>query len=211
MEVLRRDFEDHTGYSLSASYGSTGKHYAQIVNGAPFSVFLAADVERPRLLESSGSAVAGTRFTYAVGKLVLWTAGEEGMENGLLRLREGQFRFIAIANPATAPYGHAAQQALSRLGLWEALQPQIVRGENIGQAYGFVRSGNAELGLLAWSQLRPGEDIDDSAWLVPEHLYDPIEQQAVLLVDGEASRAFLDFIRSDRAASVIRDHGYSVP
>ena len=210
MEVLAQKFQDETGYALSLSYGSTGKHYAQIINGAPFAVFLAADVERPLRLEKAGIARPGSRFTYAVGKLVLWSAhGDIG--NGEQVLREGRFRFIAIANPSTAPYGLAAQQVLSRLDLWDALESRIVRGENIGQAYAFVRSGNADYAFLAWSQIKPRQDLGGSVWQVPEHLYDPIEQQAVLLDDSEAAQALRAFLRDEPAVSVIRDHGYTVP
>lgn len=212
MELLVRDFEDLTGHQLSVSYGSTGKHYAQILHGAPFGVFLAADAERPRRLEAEGLAVAGSRFTYAIGRLVLWSPRPGQLEDGARALAEGEFRFLAIANPLTAPYGLAAEQVLQRLGLWASLQSRIVRGENIGQAFAYVKSGNAELGFVALSQLAGVDESErGSMWLVPEELHDPIEQQAVQLADSEAARAFLDFLRGERAAAVIRAKGYALP
>lgn len=210
MEVLAQAFEDATGHDLAVSYGSTGKHYAQILNGAPFELFLAADVEHPRRLEAEGMAFSGSRFTYAMGKLVLWSPQPGLGHDGQRLLEEGKFRFLAIANPKTAPYGRAAEQALRRLGLWDTLQPRIVRGENIGQAFAHVQSGNAELGFVAWSQLA-GRAQQGSTWMVPQDHYEPIEQQAVLLKDSDAARAFLAFLRSEVAVAVIRAHGYSLP
>lgn len=209
MEALAHDFESATGHQVSASYGSTGKHYAQILNGAPFDAFLAADAERPALLEANGISVPGSRFTYAIGQLVLWAPGRSLREDGQGVLEAGEFRFLAIANPVTAPYGRAADQVLRRLGLIGALQGRIVRGENVGQTFAFVQTGNAELGFLAMSQV-----IDDDSgepWVVPEALYEPIEQQAVLLNEREAARAFLAFLRDEAALEVIRKMGYQTP
>lgn len=212
MEALVRDFEGLGGHELSVSYGSTGKHYAQIVNGAPFDVFLAADAERPRRLENDGYGVAGSRFTYAIGTLVLWSPRKNHFSDGARALLEGDFRFLAMANPLTAPYGAAAEQTLRRLGVWDELQDCIVRGENIGQAFGYVASGNAELGFVALSQLAGlGEAERGSTWLVPGSLHDPIEQQAILLADRPAAREFFDYLRSESAAAVIRAHGYTLP
>lgn len=212
MEVLVADFESIAGAELSVSYGSTGKLYAQIVHGAPFDAFLAADLERPRRLEAEGLAVAGTRFTYSIGKLVLWSPRPGLFDDGAKWLIEGNFRFLAIANPGTAPYGLAAEQTLQRLGLWDTLQSRIVRGENIGQAFAYVQSGNAEVGFIAFSQLAGLDAVDEgSIWNVPEALHEPIAQQAVLLTDTEAARAFLAFLRGDKAAAVIRSHGYGLP
>lgn len=211
MEVLAREFEDRTGRRLSTSYGSTGGHYAQIINGAPFEVFLAADVERPRRLEAEGFGIPGSRFTYAIGKLVLWSP-HDCFPDGAQALAEGDFRFLAVANPRTAPYGAAAEQALRRLGAWNELQDRIVRAENIAQAFGYVKSGNADLGLVAFSQLVSlGAPEEGTTWRVPQHLYDPIEQQAIRLTDTEAARAFVEFLRSERAAAVIRARGYELP
>jgi molybdate transport system substrate-binding protein len=211
MEALTGVFENQSGHQLVLSYGATGKHYAQIVNGAPFHAFLAADTERPRRLEAEGFAIPDTRITYAMGKLVLWGPGWDLAESGEEALKAGDFRFLAIANPKTAPYGLAAEQTLRRLGLWESLQPRIVRGENIGQAFAHVHSGNAELGFVALSQLTGQEVEHRSTWRVSEDLFAPIEQQAVLLEDCVAARAFLAFLRSPDATDLIRTHGYSVP
>ena len=210
MKVLVPAFEAQWGHEVAVSYGSTGKHYAQIVNGAPFDLFLAADAERPRRLETDALAVAGTRFTYAIGRLVLWSPRQSLSDNGQAVLEGGAYRFLAIANPRTAPYGLAAEQSLKHLGLWEALQPRIVRGENVGQAMSYVLSGNAELGLVSLSQVLGVAD-GDAVWEVPQALYDPIEQQAVLLIDSEAGRALIAFLGGGEAASIILSSGYAVP
>lgn len=206
-------FEQETGNHVELIFGSTGKHYAQIRNGAPFDVFFAADVRRPRLLDEEGIAVPGSRFTYAVGRIVLWSPRSGYVAGQSKVLRSGTFRHIAIANPRLAPYGVAAQQLLQSLGLWTDLQPRIVRGENIGQTYQFVSSGSAELGFVALSQVkRPGEPIKGSYWMAPPKLYSPIEQQAVLLKHGRdnaAARAFLNFVRSPQARRIIEGFGYA--
>lgn len=212
MSEIEGAFEAQTNHRLMVSYASTGKHYAQIVNGAPFDVFLAADLERPRRLEAKGLAVAGSRFTYALGKLVLWSPQPGLFGDGAEFLIEGNFRFLAIANPRTAPYGLAAEQTLRRLGLWETLWTRIVRGENVGQTYAYVQSGNAELGFVALSQVSIAADqVTGSIWMVPEGLYQPVEQQAVLLTDNDAARTLLAFLRGEQAATVIRAHGYALP
>lgn len=212
MEALTLVFTANTGHELAVNYGSTGKHFAQIVNGAPFDLFLAADAERPRRLEADGFAVAGTRFTYALGKLVLWSPDPDRFEGGAQALAEGDFRFLAVANPRTAPYGLAAEQTLRNLALWDRLQRRIVRAESVGQAFAYVRSGNAQLGFVALSQVAgPDGPTRGSSWVVPCNLYQPIEQQAVLLADKDAARAFLAFVRGERAADLIRAHGYAVP
>jgi molybdate transport system substrate-binding protein len=212
IEALTARFEAETGHRVTLIFGSTGKHYAQIMNGAPFDAFFAADVRRPELLEAGGVAVPGSRFTYAVGKLMLWSPDAAYVDRDGRILERGDFRHLAIANPVLAPYGRAARQVLQRRGLWESLTGRIVRGENIAQTFQFVASGNAELGFVAASQLwRPGRAPDGSVWDVPEALYDPIEQQAVLLTDNEAARAFLSFARSDAALEIIRRFGYNTP
>jgi molybdate transport system substrate-binding protein len=210
-EITRR-FEAETGHQVVLTFGSTGKHFAQIVNGAPFDVFLAADARRPQLLEKEGVAVPGSRFTYAVGRIVLWspTPGYVDPEGEVLET--GDFRHLALANPKLAPYGRAARQVLEANGLWRDLEGRAVRGENIGQTYQFIGSGNAELGFVAWSQvLRSGAPPAGSWWEVPRDLYTPIEQQAVLLIEDAGARAFLDFIRSEAAVEIIRTHGYDSP
>lgn len=205
-------FEMDTGNKVTLAYGSTGKHYAQIVNGAPFDAFFAADTRRPELLEKEGLAIQGSRFTYAVGKLVLWSPAAVTVDPEGNILEHGKFRYLAIANPDLAPYGVAAREVLQARGLWEDLEGRLVRGENIAQAFQFVASGNAELGFVAWSQLRrPGQEFEGSHWDVPTALYTPIEQQAVLLKDSDAGRVFMSFMRSEKAIRIIRDHGYETP
>jgi molybdate transport system substrate-binding protein len=212
VEAISARFEARGGDKVTLIVGSTGKLYAQIRHGAPFDAFFAADADRPRLLEDEGAAVPGSRFTYAVGRLVLWSPSPGYVDPAGEVLREGDFRYLAIANPKLAPYGRAAQEVLERRGLWQALQGRTVRGENVGQAFQFVRSGNAELGLVAWSQVsRPGEPTAGSWWEVPQALYAPIEQQAVLLRDDAAARAFLAFVRGEEGRAIIRTYGYGTP
>ena len=212
MQRIARDFEAASGHQVRLSAGSTGKHYAQIANGAPFDAFFAADAEHPAKLEQANLTVHGSRFTYALGKLVLWSPRPGLVDAQGEVLRQGGFRRLAIANPRLAPYGAAAAEALRRLDLWQALQGKLVQGENIAQAFQFVASGNAELGFVALSQLRqPGLAGGGSEWIVPPELYSPIAQQAVLLKDGEAARAFLDYVASAPARQVIAAHGYDLP
>ncbi|MGR9107087.1 MAG: molybdate ABC transporter substrate-binding protein [Gammaproteobacteria bacterium] len=210
-EIAAR-FEARTEHQVTLIFGSTGKHYTQIRNGAPFDVFFAADIERPRLLEQEGAAIAGTRFTYALGKIALWSPREAYVDPEGKVLQNREFRYLAIANPALAPYGKAAQETLSAMGLWTTLQDRIVRGENIEQTFQFVESGNAELGFVAYSQVKsPDHPRAGSFWEVPQSLYSPIEQQAVLLHDQDASRSFLSFVKSDEARAIIRSFGYDIP
>ncbi len=208
--ALGAAFTAETGHRAVLSDGSTGKLYAQIVSGAPFQVFLAADVERPRRLEAEGRAVAGTRFAYAFGRLVLWSP-DPARITGETALTSDDFRYLAIANPELAPYGAAARELLQQLDLWDRLQRRIVRGEDIGQAFQFVATGNAELGLVALSQV---SGRGGSQWIVPPDRYAPIEQQAVLLEPGRddpAAHAFLEFLRGDAARAQIERAGYGVP
>ena len=210
-ELVAR-FESGSGHQVTLITGSTGKLYAQIIHGAPFDAFLAADSERPKRLEQEGVALPGSRFTYAVGRLVLWSPKAGFVDPAGKVLSSDRFRYLAIANPKLAPYGRAAEQVLRKLGLWIALRGRMVRGENIGQAFGFVKSGNAELGLIAYSQvMSPIRPTDGSLWEVPTSLYAPIEQQAVLLQDKEAARAFLDFVKGGEARVIIRGYGYGTP
>jgi molybdate transport system substrate-binding protein len=204
-------FEAATGHHAVLSFGASGQFYAQITHGAPWEVLLSADVERPRAAEAEGFAVPGSRFTYAVGRLVLYsrTPGLVDAEGRVLA--RGRFEKLAIADPAVAPYGLAAQQTLTRLGLWDGLQPRIVKGASIGQAYEFVRTGAAELGFVALSQVI--EDPSGSRWIVPEADHAPIAQDAVLLKTGAANpaaRAFLVFLKGDEAKAIIRRFGYGV-
>jgi molybdate transport system substrate-binding protein len=204
-------FERATGHKAALSIGASGQFYAQITHGAPYEVFLSADAERPAHAEAEGFAVKGSRFTYAVGKLVLFSKTPGLVDDGGQVLRSGRFDKLAIADPAAAPYGAAAVQALTRLKLYDALKPKIVRGASIGQAYGFVDTGAADLGFVALSQVIAVKG--GSRWLVPQALYDPIEQDAVLLKPGEAdpaARAFLEYLKGPEARAIIRRYGYEM-
>ena len=205
-------FRQSAGHEVVLIPGSTGKHYAQILNGAPFDAFFAADAERPRRLEEEGRSVPGSRFTYAVGQLVLWSPDAGLVDADGEVLKSGAFRHLSIANPRLAPYGAAARSVLQALGLWEALTPRLVRGENIAQTFQFVISGNAQLGFVARSQLEaPGQAFGGSSWLPPPELYPPIEQQAVLLRDSPAGRAFMTFMRGEEARAIVGAYGYDSP
>ncbi|CCQ89207.1 Molybdenum ABC transporter, periplasmic binding protein [Nitrospina gracilis 3/211] len=213
LKQIARQFEAETGHAARIVSGSTGKLYAQIKNGAPFHVFLAADSKRPRLLEEEQLASPGWRFTYARGKLVLWSADPESInEDGAGVLKTGKFRHLAVANPKTAPYGRATQSTLQKLGLWEALQQRIVRGENVVQTFQFAASGNAEFGFVALSQvlaLPPGKQ--GSRWDVPQSFHPPIDQDAVLLAKGihnAAAKALLEFLKSPATKRQIGAFGY---
>lgn len=212
LEQLAKLFEQQTGHQVVFSFGATGKHYAQIRRQAPFELFLAADAERPALLERGGQAVAGTRFTYAIGRLALWSPRQDRVDDQGAVLERGGFQYLAIANPRLAPYGAAAQHVLIERGLWKTLQPKLVLGESIGQAYQFVGSGNAELGFVALSQVRrPSQPITGSIWIVPQELHPAIEQQAVLIRDTPAARAFWQFLQTPLARAVLHSHGYDLP
>lgn len=212
LTVIAAGFEEQTGSSVSLSAGSSGKHYAQIHNGAPFGLFFAADADLPRRLEQEGLIVEGTRATYAIGSLVLWSRDPALVDAAGKVLESNRFRHLAIANPALAPYGKAAQETLQALGLLQELDSNLVRGENIGQAYQFVHSGNAELGFVAWSQLARHAHTDEiSWWRVPEALHAPVIQQVVLLEDSAVGRAFLTYLQSDEARNIIQDSGYRLP
>ncbi|HFE38957.1 MAG TPA: molybdate ABC transporter substrate-binding protein [Gammaproteobacteria bacterium] len=211
--VLAKEFSQQNNYRLLISFGSTGKLFTQISNGAPFDVFLSADVTRAKLLEEKGVAVAGSRFTYAIGKLTLWASGKSQQEKDCRAiLRENKFRRLAIANPKTAPYGLAAQQTLQKMKLWNRLRTRLVRGENIGQTFHYVVTGNAQLGFVAVSQVR-SVNQGLCRWDVPQTYHTPIEQQAVLLkkgVSNSAAQAFLGFLKSEIAKSIIKRAGYAV-
>lgn len=213
LRLLATAFNRESGHQLRISSASTGKLYAQIVQGAPYDVFLAADSDRPERLVHSGLAVADSRFTYARGRLLLWGPRSGFAGDGAEILTQGRFRHLAIANPKTAPYGVAARQTLESLDLWEAIEPRLVRGENIGQAFQYVASGAAELGLVSRSQPTALNAGAGYGWPVPSHLHTPIRQQAVLLMrgaDNPAATTFLTFLRSDTAAALIAEAGYLV-
>ncbi|OOZ39240.1 molybdate ABC transporter substrate-binding protein [Solemya pervernicosa gill symbiont] len=205
-------FKQTTGHTASISFGSTGKLYAQIGNGAPFGVFLAADSERAWRTEASGLAVEGTRFTYAVGRLVFWSSTSGQFNEGESYLRSASFKRVAIGNPKTAPYGHAAKQVLEHLSLWSEVEPKLVRGESIAQTFQFTATGNVDAGFVALSQVK-GWRERGTLWTIPQKYYSPIEQQAVLLSKGRdnpAAIAFVDFLRSVAARKVISSYGYGV-
>ena len=214
MQRIAAEFEKDSGHKATLMSGATGKFYAQISHGAPFEVFLSADDETPARLEKDGLAVAGSRFTYATGRLVLWSAREGYVDDKGDVLKKGDFRHLSIANPKTAPYGAAAIQTLSKLGLLPALEPRFVQGENIAQTHSFIVSGNAELGFIALSQVfRDSRLASGSAWIVPANLHEPIRQDAVLLAKGQsnpAAAALLKYLKGEKARSIIKSFGYAL-
>lgn len=215
MQVISVLFERETGHKASLAFGATGKFYAQIANGAPFEVLLSADDETPARLVKEGNGVAGSAFTYAIGKVVLWSADPKLIDGKGEVLKKGGFKHIALANPKTAPYGAAAMQVMGKLGVTEQLKPLIVQGENISQTHQFVSTGAAELGFVAYSQvIKNGQVGSGSGWIIPSNLYDPIRQDAVILAKGKdkpAAVALLKFLKSDKAKEVIRSFGYELP
>lgn len=212
LAALRPVFTEATGHRLETTIGATGKLYAQIRAGAPFDLLLSADAETPAELESAGLAVPGSRFTYAYGRLVLWSADPHRIgADGRTALRAPDLRHVAIANPRLAPYGAAARAALKRLGLWTRLEDRIVLGQNVGQAQALAATGNAELAFVALSAATTTNR--GSHWAVPPDLYPPIRQDAALLragADNPAARAFLDFLKTPGARAVIARHGYGL-
>ncbi|SJZ70744.1 molybdate ABC transporter substrate-binding protein [Consotaella salsifontis] len=203
-------FAKSTGDTAKLSFGSSGQLYTQITQGAPFQVFLSADDVRPKKAITEGFGVEGTDFTYAIGKLVLWSPDAERVK-GEETLKSGGFDKIAIANPTAAPYGAAAVETMKKLGVYDALKAKIVEGNNISQAFQFVDSKNAELGFVALSQIAGRED--GSQWLVPQEDYTPIRQDAVLLktgADNEAAKAFIEFLKGPEARKIIEKYGYAV-
>lgn len=215
MKIIGQSFEQETGHRALLAFGATGQFYAQIRHGAPFGVLLAADATTPARLEQEGLALKGSVMTYAIGKLVLWSR-QPGLVNESPHVLEtGQFERIAIANPKLAPYGQAAYEVLGELRLLASVKPKIVEGANIGQTFQFVSSGNAPIGFVALSQVfQDGQIKEGSAWIVPETLYAPIRQDAVLLQsahDNPAAVALMNYLRSDKARAIIESFGYSVP
>ncbi|RJX30246.1 MAG: molybdate ABC transporter substrate-binding protein [Oxalobacter sp.] len=213
MKSISASFEKATGHKVVLSSGATGKFYAQIKNGAPFDILLAADAATPEKLEKESAAVAGSHFTYAIGKLVLWSAKPGFVDRKGNVLKAKHFKHIAIASPKLAPYGAAAMETLIKLGLQETLQAKIVQGENIAQTHQFIDSGNAELGFVALSQVyKDGRVQNGSAWIVPDKLYHPIKQDAVLLLPGKDNAAaveLLKYLRSDASRKIIKSYGYA--
>ncbi|WP_310386812.1 molybdate ABC transporter substrate-binding protein [Roseateles sp.] len=214
MQKIAAAFERDTGHHATLVFGSTAKFYTQIKSGAPFQVLLAADNQTPALLEREGLGVAGSRFTYATGRLLLWSRQPGLVDDQGQVLRTGKFEHLAIADPKLAPYGAAAVEVLKGLGLLAALTPRLVQGTSIAQTYQFVATGNAELGFVAVSQVFSGGKLTQgSAWRVPAHLHAPIRQDALLLVAGKgnpAALALLDYLRGDKARALIRSFGYEL-
>jgi molybdate transport system substrate-binding protein len=215
MTDIAARYAKQTGNKILISAGSTSKLYTQIIHGAPFDLFLAANVREPSKLEEAGQIVPGSRFTYAVGRLALYSKEPTALgKDGAAYLRSGQYQRVAIANPRTAPYGHAAQQVLQALGLWQTLTPKLVHGQNIGQAFQFAVTGNADAGFVAWSDVKQLGTHSGSSWLVPQKLYSPLRQQAVILKRCESvqiAQAFVKFLRSPAMSKLLEDkYGYGV-
>ena len=215
MEKIEADFERESPHGIMVTVGSTGKLYAQIVQGAPFDVLLAADRRHPELLEGAGFAVPGARFTYATGRLVLWSADPDRIPgDGAALLRGGDVRRLSMANPELAPYGAAARETLRRIGVYQSLRERIVLGENVGQAYALVATGNADVGLVALSSvLSRQNEQPGSRWEVPENLHEPITQDAVLLIraeDNSAARDLLAYLRRPEVRELMHGFGYGV-
>ncbi|MCT8165533.1 MULTISPECIES: molybdate ABC transporter substrate-binding protein [unclassified Pseudomonas] len=214
IQAIAKDFEKDTGHKLVAAYGATGQFYAQIKNGAPFEVFLAADDSTPAKLEAEHAIVPGSRFTYAIGTLALWSAKDDYVDDKGEVLKKNAYQHLSIANPKAAPYGLAATQVLDKLGLTEATKAKIVEGQNITQAYQFVSTGNAELGFVALSQIyKDGKVQHGSAWIVPAQMHEPIRQDAVILDKGKdsaAAKALVEYLKGPKAAAVIKSFGYEI-
>lgn len=214
MQKIAQAFEQDTGHKAVLAFGSTGNFYAQIRNGAPFQVFLSADDETPLRLEKEGLVIAGTRFSYAVGRVVLWSRQPGLVDDKGEVLRSGKFERIAITNPKLAPYGAAVIEALNKLGLLSEIQPKFVQGENLTQTYQFIATENAPLGFIALSQVFvDGKFTQGSAWVVPASLHTPIRQDAVLLSSGGSSSAatsLMAYLKTDKAKSIIRAYGYEL-
>lgn len=214
MKEIAAGFEKETGHVVKAAYGSTGKFYAQITNGAPFEALLAADAATPSKLVEEGAAVGDSQFTYATGSLVLWSSKPDFVDDAGKVLGTGDFNKVAIANPKTAPYGAAAIEVLTGLGLLEQVQPKFVTGENIAQTFQFVSTGNADLGFVALSQImKDGKITGGSAWIIPGELHEPIRQDAVVLEKGKdkpAVAALMDYLKGEEAKAIIKAFGYEI-
>lgn len=214
MKQIAADFEKDTGHRVQLAFGGTGKFYAQILNAAPFEILLSADDETPARLAREGLAITASQFTYAQGRLVLWSAQPGVVDAQGDVLKRGGFAHLALANPRLAPYGQAAVETLKALGVHDALAPKFVTGENIGQAFQFVQSGNAPLGFVALSQvMQDGKIAAGSAWVVPAKLYQPIRQDAVILERGRnnpAAQALMTYLKGDKARKLIQSYGYDL-
>ena len=219
MQKIAQAFEQDTGHKAQLAFGATGKFYAQIKNGAPFAVLLAADDETPARIEKEGLAVAGSRFTYATGRLALWSKSPSLVDNKGEVLRSNSFEKlgihkIALADPKLAPYGIAAMEVINKMGVQAVVTPKLVQGESIGQTYQFVSTENAQLGFVALSQISfDGRITEGSAWVVPQSMHTPLKQDAVLLNPGKdntAAHALLKYLQADKAKTIIRQYGYAL-
>lgn len=215
MESLVTEFEKTSDYRIALSFGSSGKFYAQIKHGAPYELFFSADQAKPDALQKDGLVTPGSRFTYAIGRLAVWTTRLEFANKIETHLKNGLFNKLAIANPKLAPYGAATLEVLRHLELIDVTQSKWVRGENIAQTYQFVSTGNADLGFIAWSQLLGINKMKPTHkglyWLVPDSMHRPIKQDVVLLrsaAKSEGAKAFLDFMQTDKAQHIILEYGY---
>lgn len=214
IQKIAAEFEKDTGHKVVASFGSTGKFYAQVKGGAPFEVLLAADNETPARLIAENAAVAGSQFTYAIGKLVLWSAKAGVVDDKGEVLKKGEFEHLSIANPKLAPYGAAGVEVMKGLGAYDGVLPKIVMAENITQAYQFISTGNAMLGFVALSQVLKDGKIEGSFWIVPAQLYTPIRQDAVVLEKGRtkpAALALAKYLKGDKSIAIIKSFGYELP
>jgi molybdate transport system substrate-binding protein len=215
MKMIAQEFKKDTGHQAIVALGATGRFYAQIKYGAPFAVLLAADTATPARLEKDGLAVVGTRFTYASGRLVLWSKKPGVVDAQGDILKWGSFNKIAMANPKLAPYGAAAMEVIQTMGLRSVITPKMVEGANIGQTFQFVASQNASIGFVALSQVyEAGKIKEGSGWIVPSDLHQPIRQDAILLHPGKdnlAAQALMQYLRSDKSKAVMRSFGYNVP
>ena len=213
MQKIAAQFEKDTGHKAVLSFGATGKFYAQISNGAPFGILLAADDKTPAKIAQEGKGDAASRFTYSIGKLVLWSKQDGYVDANGEVLKTGKFQHVAIANPKLAPYGLAAVETLGKLKLTEQVQPKTVLGENIGQTYQFAASGNAQLGFVALSQvMEDGKIREGSAWIVPSSMHEPIRQDAIVLnsaKDNVAATALMQYLKGDKARAIIKSYGYA--
>ncbi len=213
MQKIAAQFEKDTGHKAVLSFGATGKFYAQINNGAPFGILLAADDSTPEKLAKEGKGVDASRFTYAIGQLVLWSKQAGYVDANGAVLKTGDYQHIAVANPKLAPYGQAAMETLNKLGLTAQVTPKIVQGENIGQTYQFAASGNAQLGFVALSQvMEDGQLREGSAWIVPATMHEPIRQDAIVLnsaKDNAAAKALMAYLKGDKARAIIKSYGYA--
>lgn len=214
LTTLADKYKQQTGQKILISAGSTGKLYAQILQGAPYDIYMAADSQRPQKLLQMGRVIDNASYTYAIGQLVLWGKGADGNYNNqqkaIERLKNPDFGYLAMANPKVAPYGLAALQVLNKLGLSETLRGKIVRGENIGQTFHFVETGNAQMGFVALAQLIKTNHPANNYWLIPQALYSPIEQQLVILKGSEQGQQFVAFLKSAQAKAIIQSTGYRI-